>query len=68
MIYKIPVTWMVYGEYEVEAKSIEEAIKIVEDGKDTNGSLFLLPEGDYVNDSLRVNHDLIECVKRILPF
>lgn len=54
----IPVEWACYGEVEIEAKNLKEAI---EKAKDENISL---PEGNYIEDSWRVNEDeaLIEAL------
>lgn len=51
--YKIPYSWEVYGKAEVEADSLQDAIDIVESDE------FPLPQGDYVDASFRVDHDII---------
>jgi hypothetical protein len=52
--YIIPCSWELYGEMEVEADSLEEAVTIAE--SDESG----LPEGTYVEASFRVDHDVME--------
>lgn len=52
-IYKIPVEWSCYGIVRIEAKSLKSAIEIVE--TDTN---ILLPEGNYIDGSWKVNDDM----------
>lgn len=48
----IPCYWNVYGNVEVEAETVEEAVMILEDGP--------LPEnGSYVANSFRVDHEVI---------
>lgn len=49
----VPCYWEIYANVEVEAKDIEEAVMIVDDGP--------LPEnGSYVTDSFHVDHEVIE--------
>jgi hypothetical protein len=50
--YKIPVIWQMIADVEVEASSLEEAIKKVQKGS--------LPEGKYLPESLEVQRDFIE--------
>lgn len=50
--FVIPCYWEFYGNVEVEAETVEEAIIIVEDDP--------LPDGSYVTDSFRVDHEVIE--------
>ena len=50
--YHIPCSWQVYGRADVEANSLEEAIRIAEDDD------FPLPEGDYVDASFEVDREL----------
>ena len=51
--YKIPCSWEVYGQAEVDADSLQDAINIVDSDE------FPLPQGDYVDASLRIDHDII---------
>jgi hypothetical protein len=47
--YKIGVVWQMYGSVEVEANSLEEAVKKVDDGVP-------LPEnGEYIEGSFEVD-------------
>ncbi len=57
--FKIPVEWVLYGEVEIQAKSIEEAIEIAEEDNDIP-----LPDGEYRDGSWQVNEDmgLIEAI------
>ena len=56
-IYKIPVSWEVYGAIEVEADSIEEAVNKFDEHEDE----YSLPEGDYIDGSFkRENLDFIK--------
>ena len=50
--YRIPLTWEVYGHITVTASTQEEAIEYA------LGPDCPLPEGDYVDDSVRVD-DLV---------
>ena len=45
-----------YGYDEVEADSLEEAIKIVEDPRSGR----ILPNGSYVEDSYKIDYDATE--------
>jgi len=49
--YRIPVSWEVYGHYEVEAESLQDAI-------DQTGEM-CLPSGEYVMDSDRIDADIL---------
>lgn len=53
MKYRIPCSWEMYGIMEVEADDIEEAVEFAE----AEGEL---PNGDYVDGSFAVDHDLLE--------
>ena len=53
----IPVTFEMEGEYKVEAETLEEAIEIAESGDYPCDSL---PEGDYIDDSFRINMEIIK--------
>jgi hypothetical protein len=50
--YKIPCTWHMYGTYEIEANSVEEAAQKAE-------HLPLPEDGEYIEDSFRVDYELI---------
>lgn len=66
--FKIPVTWMVWDKVEVEADTLEDAIKWVKDNID---EIPLGTEPEYVEDSYRIdgddgfcsNQDLIKYLK-----
>ena len=45
--YLIPMTWHMYGEAEIEAENLAEAIKKAEEG--------YLPEGEYIAQSAEVD-------------
>lgn len=51
--YKIPVTWSVIGQVEIDAESLEEAILKAEDAN-------LPTDSDYLEGSFSVDHDCIE--------
>lgn len=48
-VFKIPVTWEMYGTVVIEANNLEEAIKIFDE---TEADIDL-PESSYVEDSFR---------------
>ena len=50
--YKIPCSWEMYGYMCVEASSLEDAISKAERDEP-------LPDGSYVEDSFRVDHDIL---------
>ena len=50
--WKIPVTWEMCGMVEIEADTLEEAMKIVE----TDMSIGL-PEGEYIEGSFELSTD-----------
>ena len=52
MKFKIPVYWQMYGTIEIEAASLNEAIRIAK-SPETG-----LPEGNYVEDSFDVDEEL----------
>jgi len=60
--FKIPVEWAVFGVVEIEAETLEEAIKKVDEDNDE----IPLPEGDYIDGSWQVNKDscLIEVLNK----
>ena len=53
--YKIACTWQVFGELEIDAPTLDEAITIAEDG-DTP----LPTESDFVDSSFEVDHPMTE--------
>ena len=53
--YKIPVTCEMYGTYEVEADSLQEAI----DKYESEGATWKLPELDYVDSSEHIEHESV---------
>jgi len=55
-IYKVGVSWEMYGYLEIEADSYEEALEAAE-ADDVE-----LPEGDYLEGSWQVDYDLEEGV------
>ena len=52
--YKIPVSWQMYGFMDIKAEDWDEAIKIAEDETTS------LPDGDYIQGTFEVDHDIIE--------
>lgn len=48
MLWKIPVTWEMYGCVRIEAETLEEAMSIVED---PDGRIPLPDDGAYVDGS-----------------
>jgi|LSQX01.3.fsa_nt_gb hypothetical protein len=55
-IYKIPVTFEMYGVMEVEAASLEEAKRLAIESEP------LPEEKHYVDDSCQVNEEYLECL------
>jgi len=53
--YEIPCSWEVYGTMEVEANSLEEAIKLAE--RDDSP---MPDDSDYVDGSFEVDRDVAE--------
>lgn len=51
-LYRIPCSWQMYGYYEVEAESLEEAIDMALDSS--------LPDGSYVEGSFEIDHSQLE--------
>lgn len=45
----IPVVWTMYGKYEIEATSLEEAISKAEN--------MPLPDGEYLQDSFSIDYE-----------
>ena len=54
MKWRIAVDWEVFGEVEIEADTLEEAIQI---GNEDNPPISL-PESDYIDDSWHVNEEM----------
>ena len=55
--FKIPIEWECYGEVEIEAKSLDEAI----DEVNLNSDEIALPEDfDVVEGSIEVNFEVVE--------
>ena len=52
--YRIPLVWQMYGHCDIDAESLEDAIKIAL-GPDTP-----LPDGFYVDDSVAVDYEVLE--------
>lgn len=52
--FRIPLFWMEYGHVNIEANTLEEAIEIAL-GPETP-----LPEGNYVDDSVQVDREVLE--------
>lgn len=52
--YKVAVEWSLFGETEVEANSLEEAIQHVKDNLDD----IPLPQGEYIDGSFAINKSL----------
>lgn len=51
--FKIPVTWEVFGEMEIEAENLEEAYDIARESP--------LPEdGEYISESFQIDYDYAE--------
>ena len=55
--YKVPVSWQMYGYMDIEAEGWDEALEIAEDDGTS------LPDGDYVDGSFEVDHDVLEWEK-----
>lgn len=63
--WKIPVTWECYGEIEVEGDTIEEALSNFRKNE-SEGTGYELPEGEYVDGSLRLSDDNEEELKSMI--
>ncbi len=53
-IFRIPLVWMEYGHMNIEADTLEKAIKIALDAETP------LPEGNYVDESVQVDRDALD--------
>ena len=56
MVYAVPVVFSMYGKYKIEANSLKEAIKTIEDYEYETG---LPDEYYYVDDSLIIDKDIL---------
>ncbi len=57
--FKVAVQWIVTAEVEVEAETLDVAIRKVKDeGID-------LPKGEYLNDSVEVNDDVTRVINGV---
>lgn len=61
--YKMPVTWEMCGYVEVEADSIEEAVKTF---NETSDDISLPNDGEYVDSSFRLSVDSVEDIEVML--
>lgn len=59
---KIPVTWLMAGNIEIEADSIENAIKIA---KNKLKTISLPTQSSYIDDSMTLCTDDIDYIKHI---
>lgn len=62
-IWRIPVTWEVYGEVEIEADSLEEALAIVVKDEEDMG---LPTESFYVDGSFRATSEDLDEVRDMI--
>jgi hypothetical protein len=53
--FKVAVSWSVFGEMNIEAETLEDAIRIAQD--DTQ---IPLPEGEYIDGSFNVDAEMSE--------
>ena len=53
-VYKIPVIWKMRSVMSVPARSLKEAVRIV------NSHEYDLPDGEYVEDSYEIDYDRLE--------
>lgn len=53
--FKVDCYWEMYGQFEVEGDSLEDAIQIVEHGVPPYDGT---PEGNVVDDSFTVDHEV----------
>jgi hypothetical protein len=56
MKFQIAVTWSMYDTYDVEADSIEEAMKLIREGNPPYD--FLPKDPQYIDGSLEINTDM----------
>ena len=55
--YRVPVVYQMYGHVEIEATSIEDAIKLVENG---HGDQPLPTDADYVEGSFEIDYEGVD--------
>ena len=60
--YRIPCTWEMFGVMDVEAESLDDAIKKIEYNS------FLPNNAAYVDLSFKIDHNAIESYNEELPF
>lgn len=53
-IFKLPVEWAVYSTVEVEAETMEEAIKVFHE---TEEEISLPTDPDYIDGSFKLSYD-----------
>ena len=53
--FRFGVSWEMYGEIEIEAETLEEAIAIA---KATEDEIPLPTDGDYADDSFVIDYDI----------
>lgn len=58
--WKVPITWEVCGEVDIEANSLEEAVEIF---KEKSDEISLPEQSFYVDDSFKLTTDNIEEIK-----
>lgn len=58
-IWKVPVTWEVFGVVEVEAETVEKAMEIA---RDDEGIIPLPTDNDYIDGSWKLADDSVEYV------
>ena len=49
----IPLVWSMYGKLRVEAETLDEAVQVALDAETP------LPEGDYLSESVKVDHAIL---------
>ena len=55
--FRIPATWHCSHTFTVIADTVERAVEMVEDAQPPFDNL---PPGDYIDDSFRIDQDLLE--------
>ena len=58
--YKVPVVFQMYGHVEIDANSIDEAIKLVEND---HGDQPLPTDADYVEGSFEIDYEGVDYSK-----
>ncbi len=59
-IYQIPVIWECWGRITVEANSVEEAFRKVDEDEED----FPLPEGEYIDGSWKADWEGIYAIEK----